>query len=181
MTSNETPPDLSSLVAKAQQGDLSAQDSLIRTYQRRIAAFVYAMTGRSEAVEDVAQVIFLRMVLGLSRLRQIDRFESWLFRLARNATIEHFRRERWRRFFVPATEDHNEVAAPVTHPSARLENLKAALQKLPAAQRELLVLLQEQEWSYEELATMTGSSVSSVKSRLFRARSELKRLLPDEY
>lgn len=180
MSSNETLLDIPSLVAKAQKGDASAQDSLIRAYQKRIASFIYAMTGRSEAVEDLAQVIFLKMVLGLPRLREAERFEPWLFRLARNATMEHFRRERWRRFFVPTTVDHEEVAAPAAPSPGRLENLQAALRQLPTAQRELLILLQEQDWSYEELAAMTGSSLSSVKSRLFRARTELKRLLPNE-
>jgi RNA polymerase sigma-70 factor, ECF subfamily len=173
-------PDLQNLIRESQRGDLKAQDALIRLYQGRVAAFIYAMTGRSDLVEDLAQIIFIKMVMKLPSLRETNRFESWLFRLARNAYMDHYRHERIRNFFVQTTEDHNEVPAPEVKTPARLEELTTALQKLPPTQRELLVLLQESDWSYEELAEMTGSSVSSVKSRLFRARSELKRLLPHE-
>lgn len=160
---------------------MDAQDGLIRLYQKRIAAFLYAMAGRPELVEDLAQTVFIKAMLALPKLKEVDRFESWLFRLARNAYLDHYRRERLRQFFIPVTELHEEVAAaPVSRISSRLEDLTHALQALPPNQRELLILLQEREWSYEELAAMTGSTVGAVKSRLFRARTELKRLLPNE-
>ncbi|PAW78437.1 MAG: hypothetical protein B9S32_07895 [Verrucomicrobia bacterium Tous-C9LFEB] len=178
--SSEAAGDLSSLIQGAKQGDMDAQDGLIRQYQKRIAAFLYAMSGRSELVEDLAQTVFIKMVLALPKLKEADRFESWLFRLARNVYLDHYRRERLRRFFVPFLEEHEQVSTPVAPGSERLEGLAVALQELPPNQRELLVLLQEREWSYEELAVMTNSTVGAVKSRLFRARTELKRLLPYE-
>lgn len=178
--SSDAAVDLPLLIQRAQQGNMDAQDTLIRLYQKRIAAFVYAMSSRSELVEDLAQVVFLKVILALPKLKEIDRFEPWLFRLARNVYLDHYRRERLRNFFIPATELHDQVPAPVQRPSSRLEDLSCALQALPPNQRELLVLLQEREWSYEELASMTGSTVGAVKSRLFRARTELKRLLPNE-
>ena len=174
-----SPPDLAALVLKARDGDLSAQDALIRAYQDRIAAFVFALTGHASLVEDLAQTIFLRVVLKLKRLREVDKFEPWLFRLARNACRDHFRREKWRRLFQPFAVEHEELPAPAP-PSADLENFLHALPKLPPAQRELLVLLQENEWSYAELASITGTTESSVKSKLFRARQELKKLLSSD-
>jgi len=150
----------------AASGDLSAQDMLIRSYQRRIAGFVIAQTGRQDAVEDLCQIILLKMLAQLPRLKAYGKFDQWLFRIARNACLDFFRREKWRRFLMPWESSHQEVAeAP---PSARREinGLWEALQKLPASQRELLVLLQEGEWSYDDLARMTGSTVSAVKSKL---------------
>jgi len=177
--SPEIPTDLPALIARAQSGDLAAQDALIRRYQQPVAAFVFALTGDAGAIADLAQDIFLKMLLKLRQLREPGRFEAWLFRLARNACRDHFRRERWRRLFTPFAIAHEELPAPAP-PQADMEALLSALQTLPRAQRELLVLLRERDWSYAELASITGSSVSSVKSRLFRARVELKHLLGHE-
>lgn len=164
------------------KGDLAAQDSLIREYQDRMAAFVLALTGKSAGVEDLTQIIFLKMLLKLPQLREVEKFEAWLFHLARNACRDHFRREKWRRFFVPFAPESGieEVAAPIQAKGPDVEEFLAALQTLPPSQRELMVLLQEQEWSYSELAEITGSTISSVKSRLFRARTELKKILNNE-
>lgn len=176
----DTALDLPSLVSRAQRGEMEAQDRLVRTYQSRIAAFLYAMSGRSEAVEDLTQAVFIKMLLALPKLKEIERFEAWLFRMARNTYLDHYRRERLRQFFIPATALHEQIAAPETYHSPRLDRLTQALQVLPPNQRELLVLVQENDWSYEELAEMTRSTVGAVKSRLFRAREHLKQLLPDE-
>lgn len=173
----DIPSDLLSAIEQARAGNRSAQGHLIRTYQERMAGFVFAFTGQPGTVEDLTQTIFLKMILKLHHLSEPAKFEAWLFRLAGNTCRDHFRREKWRRLFQPFAPEHEEQPAP---PSGDSESLLAALQKLPPAQRELLILLQEQEWSYEELASITRSTVSSVKSRLFRARQELKRLLHDE-
>lgn len=179
------PPELHALIARAQAGDLSAQDGLVRAYQSRVAGFIAALAGDSSAVEDIAQMTFVKALLGIKKLREPGRFEAWLFRLARNACYDHFRKERWRKIFVPFLASHGEAAEEPRQDFAgpepeRLAAIWAALQKLPPAQRELLVLLQERDWTYEELAEITGSTASSVKSRLFRARAELKQLLPHD-
>ncbi len=172
------PPELPALLAQARSGDLSAQDALIRLYQQRIAAFILALTSDIDSVPDLAQSVFLKMTLRLPQLHDSSRFEAWLFRIARNVCRDHFRREKWRSLFTPFSSPHEELPAP--SPSLPSDSLLNALQSLPPAQRELITLLYEREWSYEELASITGSSLSSVKSRLFRARTELKRLLHNE-
>lgn len=168
------------MVRRAAVGDMDSQDALIRSYQDRLAGFVFAQTGKADAVEDLTQDIFLKMLLKLPQLRAVEKFEPWLFRLARNACRDHFRREKWRQFLVPVAPGLGEIASTAPPPGPGHEEFLAALQSLPPSQRELLVLLQEQEWSYAELAEITGSSISSVKSRLFRARANLKEILRNE-
>jgi RNA polymerase sigma-70 factor (ECF subfamily) len=139
------------------------------------------MIGNDATVEDLCQTAFMRMVSGLAALKSPESFESWLMRLARNVCVDHLRRERLRRLFVPFSREHEQVAEqPATPEEARLASLRRAVLGLPVRQRELVALLQEQELSYEELARITRSTVSSVKSRLFRAREELKRRTRDE-
>jgi len=167
--------ELASLVEKGRAGDSDALDELVRRYQRRVAAFVFAMTGEPATVDDLAQDIFVKMFQKIATLRNAENFEAWLFRLARNTCRDHFRKEKWRILFVPFRSHHEEVAEAAEIPED-VERLLHALQQLPPAQRELLALLKDGDWSYEELARMTNSTVSAVRSRLFRARAELKQI-----
>jgi RNA polymerase sigma-70 factor (ECF subfamily) len=166
-------PELLAQVRKAQGGDLAAQGELVRRQQDRVAGFLHSLVGQPSAVEDLAQAVFIRMVLGLPGLREPAQFVPWLFRLARNAAFDHLRRQRLRRILVPWLPEHDALpAAPSSGEST--EWLRAALRELPAAQREVLALVAQEGLSYEEAARAAGRSVASVKSLLFRAREALK-------
>jgi RNA polymerase sigma-70 factor (ECF subfamily) len=89
------------LILRAQRGEPDAQRELIVAYQHRVAGFVYAIIGRSDSIEDIAQLIFIKMVRAIDRLQAPAQFESWLFRLARNTCIDHLRRQKLRRIFTP--------------------------------------------------------------------------------
>ena len=168
--------DLTTLVREAQQGDAHAQRTLIRSYQARIAGFVYAVTGQSQAVEDLAQITFIKMFQALGGLKDPALFEAWLFRLARNTCIDHIRRQKWQRFFTPFEPEHSEIAEkPTTVDSEELDALRHALGKLRPKERALMALAQE-GWSMEEMAVSTGDSVASVKARLHRTREKLRRI-----
>jgi len=121
---------------------------------------------------------------GLHQLKDPQRFEVWLFRLARNACLNHVRAEKWRRRFTPFTDRHEQEVAAEPEPGndneLRLAWLERAIRTLPAPDRELLALLQDDRLSYEDLARITGATVSAVKSRLFRAREQLKQKVPNE-
>ncbi|MDE1169604.1 MAG: RNA polymerase sigma factor [Verrucomicrobium sp.] len=169
-------------LAAARNGDLTAQEAIILCYQQRIAGFIFSLTGETAVIEDLAQQVFLKMLRGLHQLKDSERFEAWLFRLARNVCLTHLRRERWRRRFVPFLSHHDTPAEepPPAEESSRADWLRSAILSLPPEQRELLALSQAGDLSYEDLARLTGSSVSSVKSRLFRARKSLKAQKPHE-
>src|ERR1035438_984788 len=91
-------------VRRAQRGDQPAMRELIVSYQRRVAGFVYPVTGRSDSVEDIAQVVFIKMARSVARLKAPEQFEPWLFRLARNTCIDHLRRQKLRRIFLRSEE-----------------------------------------------------------------------------
>lgn len=174
----EPAPELAITVERARAGDDLAIRTLIELYQGRVARFVLSMIGDDSEWEDVAQAIFVKMMLGVERLQSVEIFESWLFKIARNASLDHLRRRRWRRIFIPWEPHHAEVAAPARGiEDGRLAQVERALTKLPADQRELILLMRESDWSYGDLARITGASASAVKSRLFRARSRLRALM----
>ena len=172
--------DLAVLADRARAGVESAMEELVCRFQDRIAGFVYSLVGREDVIADLCHNVFVKMIVNIKALKTPESFEPWLFQIARNTCFDHLRKERLRRIFVPFERHHEEVAAQPDYPDGRLENFRRALRDLPARQRELILLLQQRDFSYEELAQITNSSVSSVKSRLFRAREQLRRRLSDE-
>src|SRR5205085_11105447 len=93
-------------------GDREAVRRLIERHQGRIVKFVLSETGDTNAYEDLCQAIFVKMVIGLPRLREPGRFEPWLFQIARNVCRDHLRaRLGWRRYFVAWHPAHKSVAA----------------------------------------------------------------------
>jgi RNA polymerase sigma-70 factor, ECF subfamily len=169
------------LVISGKSGDDDAKASLIERYQGRMAGFVLGCVGERHAVDDLCQTIFCKMLVALPRLKENDKFESWLFRIARNACFDYLRRQRLRRILIPWHADAEQVPAP--EPASdenRIETFRRALMNLPRNQRELIALLQDDQMTYEQLAAITNSSVSSVKSRLFRARRTLRKVMRED-
>jgi RNA polymerase sigma-70 factor (ECF subfamily) len=165
---------LGPMVRRAQQGDEAAMRDLIVAYQRRVAGFVYAVTGRSDSVEDLAQTVFVKMARSLGGLKAPEQFESWLFRLARNTCIDHLRRQRLRWIFTPFAPEHENVPEPDgAVDSEELDALRHALAQLRPKDRALLAMVQEGR-SHAEIALAFRTSVAAVKARLHRARTQLR-------
>jgi RNA polymerase sigma-70 factor (ECF subfamily) len=161
-------------VRRAQRGDEAAMRELIVSYQRRVAGFAYAVTGRSDSVEDLAQMVFVKMVRSIRGLKAPEQFESWLFRLARNTCIDHLRRQKLRRIFTPFAPEHENLPEPPgAVDSEELDALRHALGQLRPKDRALLALVQEGR-SHGEIAATLRTSVAAVKARLHRAREQLR-------
>jgi RNA polymerase sigma factor (sigma-70 family) len=91
---------------------------LIERYQRPVARVVAGELrtagGELSQCEDLCQAVFVKMVLGLNRLKRTETFEGWLFQIARNVCRDHLRSQRWRRrLFEPFADRHETVASPV--------------------------------------------------------------------
>lgn len=169
-----SPTELADLVRRAQKGDENAQHDLIVSYQHRVAGFVYAMTSRSDYVEDLSQQVFIKMIRALDRLQAPAQFESWLFRLARNTCIDQLRRQKLRRIFLPFGDEHENIPEPEgAVDTEELDALRHALAQLRPQDRALLALVQEGR-SHAEIAEILSTSVAAVKARLHRAREHLR-------
>jgi len=173
-------PALAEVVKRAQAGEERATTALIELYQKRVAGYVFRLLCEPSAVDDVCQIIFLQMCRSLRSLREVARFEPWLFRIARNACYSHRRKERLRRLFTPLLPVHEAVISAEAVPlSGELAAVNEALKQLSLRDRELLALC-TQDYSYEQMAAITGLTVTNFKTRLFRARQALKRILSHE-
>ena len=166
---------LTALVRRAQAGETEAQEALIGAYQRRLGGFLYGMLPDPSQIDDLCQAVFVKMVLALPQLRDPERFEAWLFKMARNRCLSHLRREKFRRLFSPLSDDHHEVAAPpAPEAGADLLLLRAALKELPERERALLLQVQDREADYRRLAAGMGIGVGALKTRVHRAKQALK-------
>jgi RNA polymerase sigma-70 factor (ECF subfamily) len=166
--------ELGDRVRRAQRGDEFAMRELIVAYQRRVAGFTYAITGRSDSVEDLAQMVFIKMARAIDRLKAPEQFESWLFRLARNTCIDHLRRQKLRRIFLPFAPEHENVPEPAgAVDSEELDALRHALGQLRPKDRALLAMVQEGR-SHAEIAASFKTSIAAIKARLHRAREQLR-------
>ncbi|MDI1342351.1 sigma-70 family RNA polymerase sigma factor [Polaromonas sp.] len=164
-------------IARAQRGDVAAFSELVARYQDRIYRFLVRLTRSEDDALDLTQETFLRAYQGLPRWRPDALYKTWLFRIARNLAFDLLRRHK-RVEFVALDEDA-EIADPAPGPDAALETsqrlrlLEAALLRLPVEHREILLLREIEEMSYEEIAVVLDLNPGTVKSRIARARATL--------
>lgn len=167
--------DLADLVARAQAGESRAQTLLVERYTRRISGYVRSIIHQPDAVEDVVQMVFIKMFRRLGRLRDAGSFESWLFRLARNTSVDFIRRRRCRPVTVPVEDNAFDIPDPSDGSATReiLDALDAALTQVSAKDRRLLNLFVAGN-SYQTLARDNGLTLGAVKARLHRMRPFLR-------
>ena len=163
------------LLRRAEADDPTAQAELMRRYIRRVAGFVRSIIRQTDAVEDVTQMVFIKMFRRLGRLRDPAVFESWLFTLARNTSLDFIRRRNCRPNTVALDEEVNQIADP-SNTSATTEILAAldrALARLSPLDRTLVSQFVAGE-TYGAIAQHAGLSLASVKVRLHRVRPFLR-------
>jgi RNA polymerase sigma-70 factor (ECF subfamily) len=183
-----TPPDDTALLLAAGRGDRSAFGELVERRQRAVVRFVHRFLGTADraTAEDIAQDVFLAAWKAAPTFRPRAAVLTWLLRIATNSCL-NYQRSRRRK----PTVSLDSVASPTVAPheggrddgtaelDERSERIRAAVAQLPTQQRAALILRHFQELSYAEIAGVLGSSVSSVESLLFRARSRLRALLDE--
>ena len=165
------------LVRQIQSGDDAAFDEVMRRYKRPVVNFVYRMLGNSEDANDVAQEAFVRAYRNLDTYRPETKFSTWLFALARNAAIDHWRwRQRHPRESLESVPPMTAATGTVEEVAAREIGaaIAAALAKLPEDQRAAVVWAEYYGMSYAEIAGVMHCSEKSVESRLYRAKRALR-------
>jgi RNA polymerase sigma-70 factor, ECF subfamily len=180
------------LIRLIQSGDHHAFESLIRRYQRQVANLIYLTMGNRDDVDDIAQEVFIRVYRSLSKFKFDASFFSWLYRITMNLCIDEIRKRKIRRVLSLdyLTEDALEknrknkdytIASDSVLTDEKRQVIQSALQRLTPEHREVLVLREYQDLSYNEIAETLDLRLEAVKSRIFRARMELKNLLSDYF
>ena len=168
-------------IAQAKKGDADAFAFLVETYETSVYRLALRMCGNAHDAEEVAQEAFVAAWKGLPAFRGESKFSSWLYQLTTNAAIDFLRREKRHRAAVPM-EDEPEPATPDTPQQAVEESevrqaLQQALDTLTPEHREIFLLRQMRQLSYEEIGCLLGLESGTVKSRLSRAKKQLREIL----
>lgn len=180
------------LIRAFQSGEEKAFEELVRRYQRQVANIIYMTLGDRSEIDDLAQEAFIRVYRSLDRFAFDSSFYSWLYRIVVNLCIDELRRRKIKRTFsLDLFSEHRlerEQGATTQRTGfdevlgkEKRETIKLALEKLSADHRTVLVLREYNDLSYAEIAEVLKLKPQAVKSRLFRAREELRKLLKEYF
>jgi RNA polymerase sigma-70 factor (ECF subfamily) len=172
--------ELAALVEPCRSGDAQAWEAFVRGFQGRIFALSYSYVGDREEARDLAQEIFVRLYETRDQWVGGDEFLPWLFRVARNRSVDYLRRRKVRTPAHTVPEDtladlpdHAPGAEAQAVASDRRTLLHAALRGLSAISREIIVLRDVHDLPVQRVASILGIPIGTVKSRASRARVEL--------
>jgi RNA polymerase sigma-70 factor (ECF subfamily) len=185
-------PD-AAFVRAVQGGDMAAFDQLVIKHKDKLFNMVYWLLGDYQEANDCAQEIFIKVLKGIKKFRFQSSFSTWLYRIAIN-TCKNRRKSstfRWQKRTVShenpksSKQDNHpyEIQSGSPSPENSLEKkeriilIQKAVNALPQEQNRVIVLRDIQGLSYQEIADITGLNLGTVKSRLARARLELKNKL----
>ena len=177
------------LVSRTLAGDDEAFEELAGLYYDRLRALVFHHLHREDELDDALQDIFLKAYQALPRFRKRSNFYTWLFRVASNYCIDRLRKRRLELVSLNGSEDRDAIEARLpsgpdspeeTYTRARrIELVRKALGALDPIYQNILVLRELEGLSYEEIMESLNIGMGTVKSRLARARAELKKVLEE--
>ena len=181
------------LVRAIQAGDMAAFDQMVVKHKDKLFNMVYWFLGDYQEANDCSQEIFIKVFKSIKKFRSESSFSTWLYRIAINTCKNRLKSSayRWKKKTVPlenpeSSEDgnlsykiHNDSPSPANEleKKERLMMIQKAINALPQEQNRVIVLRDIQGLSYQEIVDVTGLNLGTVKSRLARARLELRKNL----
>lgn len=172
------------LIEKFQRGDIYAYELIVKRYKDQLLNFVYRFLGNHEEAEDVVQETFLRVYRNRHAYQRVAKFSTWIYTIAGNLARTELRRRNRRRIFSLSSmgvedkeyEISDDMLSPERHTNTVLseEIIQKEINKLSPKFREVIILRDIQELSYEEISKIIRVPIGTVKSRVNRARLRLQ-------
>ena len=175
------------LVKRCQNRDMQAMEDIVRQYENQVYNIAYGMLGSPEDAQDITQDVFVSVWEKIGQFRFRSKFSTWLYRIAKNMSLNEKSRRTSRKTDVVEIDD-SQAWVPVDHQtpedeilaSEQQQILHKALGQLKESYRTILVLREMEGLSYEDLSAVLGCSIGRVKSRLYEARMQLRGILKRE-
>jgi RNA polymerase sigma-70 factor (ECF subfamily) len=164
------------LMAAYRGGDARAFETLYARHRIRLFRFVLRSVKARALAEELYQEVWMRVIEARASYAPKARFTTWLYTIAHNRLVDHWRKRGLTLVALEADDIPSPGSDPADHAQAResLTRFAAALEALPALQREAFLLHEEGELSVAEIATATGANEETAKSRLRYAMAKLK-------
>jgi RNA polymerase sigma factor (sigma-70 family) len=170
------------LMAAYRGGDAGAFDTLYARHRTRLFRFVLRSIKARAVAEELYQEIWMRVIEARTTWTPKARFTTWLYTIAHNHLVDHWRKRGLTLVALEGDELPSASPDPADHAQAResLARFAAALEALPALQREAFLLYEEGGLSVAEIGAATGSNAETAKSRLRYAMAKLKAAVNDD-
>ena len=178
------------LISRAQRGDRSAFNALIRKHETRAYQYAFRLTRNPEEAADVGADAFVRIYNALHNFKGQSAFTTWMYRILTNCYLDVKKKEKNRQttslesvLQTPDGEVERQIEDPGASPyedterNERERSIEDAVSLLPEYQRAMIVMYHAESMTYEEIAAALDLPVGTVKSRLNRARISLRELL----
>ncbi|WP_404421506.1 RNA polymerase sigma factor [Nibricoccus sp. IMCC34717] len=186
------------LVERFKGGDAAAFDEMVTRYWDRIYAMVHQLLRNQQDAEEVTQDAFIRAHRGLVNFRGDSAFSTWLYQIATNLARNRYwywwrrKRDKTLSFDQPVGDENDTTLAEIIPSEAEtpgdltvtqelVDRIAEGMEKLGTKHREILILRNVKNLSYEEIATILGISVGTVKSRIARAREALRENIGEDF
>ena len=176
------------LIRRFQQGDQEAFDLIVARFKGPLFGFLCRMIGDPAFAEDLLQETFLRLWTNKHSYREIAKFSTWLYTVAGNLAKTELRKQKLRRWIpIGGSDEEHQLEIPDQAPTPDRSyeqrtierRVNEEIAKLPLVFREVVVLRDIQELSYEEIGSILGVPIGTVKSRVNRGRRRLQKKLGD--
>ncbi len=181
------------LASVFRDGNVEGFNLLVGRYKHPLVNFVYRYLSDYDEANDVVQDTFVRVYHHIDQYKPVAKFSTWIYTIATNlARTQYKKRTKWGIFSSKKTYededdlkqefiDTNLLPDELAEGSLLHDRIEKALQELAEPYKEVVLLYEIEEKSYEEICEITGLNIGTVKSRLNRGRARLKELLKDLY
>jgi RNA polymerase sigma-70 factor (ECF subfamily) len=170
---------------------VKAYEILVQRYKNPLINYIYRFLGDYETCADIVQETMIKVYKNKDSYKSIAKFSTWIYTIAGNLARTEYQRRKRRNIFSISSHGDDEEPFDIPDQSARPdviadsgikdEIIQKALLQVSDSYREMVILRDIQEMSYEEIANITGITVGTVKSRINRGRTQLQKLLKDIY
>lgn len=179
------------LLLRVKEGDDSAFEEIIKLYQQKVCNTIFYMVKNENIVEDLAQEVFIKVYRNIAKFNEDSSLYTWIYRITMNTCFDQMKKEKKITYistFVEQEdgememqfEDEKQKLDEIVESKLRKETLIKAIKSLPSEQRALIVLRDIQQFKYMEIAEMLKLNLGTVKSKISRARINLKEILEKE-
>jgi len=182
------------LIAAATNGDKAAFGKIVTMYEKLVYNTIKLKVTNADDAMDLSQEVFIKLWKSIGKYRGDCRFSTWLYKIATNASLDFLRKSTHEQtdpmpFVVDDDGDEKQIELPddtvaasperSVETSETVQAVRRAIASLSSEQREVIILRDIEGYSYEEIAEMLGLGIGTVKSRINRARANLKELLAE--
>ena len=168
------------LISGALRGDEDAYRGLLDIYKGRIFSFVYRIVRNYDDTEDITFDTFIRCYKSLSSFDRSRSFSTWLFSIAHNLTVDFLRKHKQEYELLDERLPSRDDLVQEYERSEQLGRIEEALVKLPLIDREIVIFFYKEEKSYKEIGEILNIPVTTIKTRLHRARKKLRDLVREK-